>query len=154
MDTEREHLVAEVGRAMQEYQRSLDVFDQRVADRLGLNRTDTRCLELIFGPGSLSPSELAAAAGMTTGGVTTAIDRLERAGYATRVRDSADRRRVVLQPTDRSRRAVDEIYGPIVERGRVYLDSLDAATLRGLVDFLRFSTRLHHEHGDRVADRR
>jgi DNA-binding MarR family transcriptional regulator len=151
VDEERDRLIDEVGRAMQEYQRSLDVFDQRVADRLGLNRTDLRCLELLFDPTPPSPGELASGAGLTTGGVTTAIDRLERAGYATRVRDSADRRRVVVQPTEKCRQLVGEIFGPLVDEGRAYLRGLDPAVLAGLVEFLRFDTRMTHAHAARLA---
>ena len=46
-----------------------------------------------------SPPELAAEAGLTTGAVTAVIDRLERAGYARRVRDDEDRRRVKVEVT-------------------------------------------------------
>jgi DNA-binding MarR family transcriptional regulator len=35
----------------------------------------------------------------TSGAMTTALDRLERAGYALRTRDQADRRRVLVQMT-------------------------------------------------------
>ncbi|MFB9238598.1 MarR family winged helix-turn-helix transcriptional regulator [Plantactinospora siamensis] len=144
-------LVAEVGVAMREYQRSLDVFDQRVAEHLGLNRTDMRCLDLILGGRSLSPGELADAAGLTTGGVTTAIDRLERAGYAVRERDAGDRRRVVVRPTDRAWKLAGEVYGSLVQDGEAYLRGLDADTLARLADFLRFATRLEHEHAERLS---
>src|SRR5438132_89674 len=107
---------------MQEYQRAVDTLDQRAADRLGLNRTDLRCLDLIFSAAApLSPGELATAAGLTTGGVTTAIDRLERAGYATRRRDPNDRRRVTVRPTPLAERAVGEIYGPVAADGNAFL---------------------------------
>ncbi|MFC5182444.1 MarR family winged helix-turn-helix transcriptional regulator [Actinomadura harenae] len=147
----REQLIEEFGQVMQEFQRSTDTLDQRVADRLGLNRTDLRCLELLFGPAPMSPGELAAAAGLTTGGVTTAIDRLERSGYATRVRDTADRRRVTVQPTEKSYAMVAEIFAPIAQEGAVYLRELDAADLTRMIDFLRFATRRHHDHAERLA---
>nr|UUL71948.1 transcriptional regulator, MarR family [Streptomyces tumemacerans] len=49
-DDGRERLIEEFGLVMQEFQRSADTLDQQVADRLGLNRTDLRCLDLLFGP--------------------------------------------------------------------------------------------------------
>ena len=42
---DRQALIAATGRAMQAYQRSTDAFDDAVAARLGLNRTDPRCLD-------------------------------------------------------------------------------------------------------------
>lgn len=149
--TARAGLLAELGRLMQAYQRSVDVLDQRVADRLGLNRTDMRCLELLFAPEPLSPGELAAAAGLTTGGVTTAIDRLERAGYVTRERDSTDRRRVTVHPTGHAKRVVEEIYGPIVAEGAAHLDRYDDATLRHMIEFVAFATEQQHRHAARLA---
>lgn len=150
--SDRQRLVGQFGRAMQAYQRAVDTLDQRAADRLGLNRTDMRCLELLFEPGSaLSPGELAAAAGLTTGGVTTAIDRLERAGYVTRERDSADRRRVTVRPTELARRAVGEIYGPVVAEGNAFLDGFDDAVLERMTELLRFATRQHLDHAERLA---
>ncbi|MEV7603683.1 MarR family transcriptional regulator [Kitasatospora sp. NPDC089797] len=148
----REQLIEEFGQVMQEFQRSADTLDQHVADQLGLNRTDLRCLELLFSPTPMSPGELAAAAGLTTGGVTTAIDRLERSGYATRVRDTADRRRVTVEPTDKGYAMVAEIFAPIAQEGAAYLRQLDTTVLARMIEFLRFATRQQYEHAGRLSE--
>ncbi|MGK5638261.1 MarR family winged helix-turn-helix transcriptional regulator [Streptomyces sp. URMC 126] len=150
-DERRERLIEEFGLVMQEFQRSADTLDQQVADRLGLNRTDLRCLDLLFGPSPMSPGELATAAGLTTGGVTTAIDRLERSGYATRARDTADRRRVIVEPTEKGYAMVAEIFTPIAREGAEYLRGLGADTLAEMVAFLRFATRQQRDHAERLA---
>jgi len=72
-------------------------FDQAVADTLGLNRTDMRCVDVLHRRGPLTAGRLAEGTGLSTGAMTTAIDRLERSGYARRVRDPADRRRVLVE---------------------------------------------------------
>ena len=77
-------------------------FDQAVADALGLNRTDMRIVDVLHRVGSLTAGRLAEETGLSTGAMTTALDRLERSGYARRVRDGADRRRVLVQLTDRA----------------------------------------------------
>ncbi|GAA0919597.1 MarR family winged helix-turn-helix transcriptional regulator [Virgisporangium aurantiacum] len=146
-----EQLIAEIGAAMQAYQRAVDLVDQRAAERLRLNRTDMRCLELVFTDAPLSPGELATAAGLTTGGVTTAIDRLERAGYVTRERDATDRRRVTVHATTEATRLIGELYGPVVTEGGAYLAGLDDAALRQILDFLRFATDQHTTHAARLA---
>jgi DNA-binding MarR family transcriptional regulator len=151
MESAHERLVVQLGPVMQEFQRALDVLDQRAADTLGLNRTDMQCLDLALSGGTLTPGELASAAGLTTGGVTTAIDRLERAGYVARVRDSGDRRRVLVQPTAHGVELAMGIYGPLVEEGNVYLRGLDDTTLTHLAEFMRFNTRLYHAHAQRLA---
>jgi DNA-binding MarR family transcriptional regulator len=153
VDSGERRLIDEFGRAMQAYQRAVDVLDQRAADRLGLNRTDLRCLDLLFESAAapLSPGELAAAAGMTTGGVTTAIDRLERAGYVTRERDSTDRRRVTVRPTPLAQRAAGEIYGPVVQEGAALLHGYDDAVLSRMIELLEHATRQHLAHAQRLS---
>jgi DNA-binding MarR family transcriptional regulator len=150
---ERLRLVDTFGRTMQAYQRAVDELDQRAAERLGLNRTDMRCLELVLTPAAepLSPGDLATAAGLTTGGVTTAIDRLERAGYVVRERDSADRRRVTVRPTALAERAAAEIYGPIVAEGSQLLTEFSDDVLAAMTRLLDRSTRQHLDHARRLS---
>ena len=48
-----------------------------------------RCLDIIERLDGVSAGRLASEAGLSTGAVTTVLDRLERAGYARRVPDAA-----------------------------------------------------------------
>src|ERR671931_793014 len=90
-------------------------FDNVAAELLGLSRTDLHCINIIENSGGLMAGELAAEAGLTTGGVTGGIDRLERAGYARRVSDPADRRRVRLEVTPKFYARADRIWGPVAK---------------------------------------
>src|SRR5436853_3010893 len=76
-----------------------DAFDSLAAERLGVSETDLRCLNIIENGKGLPAGELAVQAGLTPGAVTGVIDRLEKADYARRVPDPADRRRVRLDVT-------------------------------------------------------
>src|SRR3954464_15491067 len=98
-DLRLEAIIEEGGKVFRAYQTSNDNFDQAVADHVGMNRTDMRCLDLIDQAGGMTAGELARAAGLTTGAVTAVIDRLEKAGMARRVPDPSDRRRVRLEVT-------------------------------------------------------
>src|SRR3954453_9882582 len=84
-------------------------FDNLAAEKLGLNRTDLHCINIIENSGGLTAGELAAEAGLTSGAVTGVIDRLERAGYARSVSDPADRRRVKLEVTPKFYDRADKI---------------------------------------------
>jgi DNA-binding MarR family transcriptional regulator len=90
-----EELVYEIRRS----QNATDRFDQAVADAIGINRTDMRCLDVISREGPVPAGRLADETGLTTGAITTVLDRLERAGFARRVRDPDDRRRVLVELT-------------------------------------------------------
>src|SRR5215211_5601905 len=94
----RQALIAEVGHATQAFQRSTDAFDDAVAEQLQLNRTDLRCLDWLY-DGPKSAGEVAAAIGLSSAATTTLIDRLERRGLVRRIRDTADRRKVLVEMT-------------------------------------------------------
>jgi DNA-binding MarR family transcriptional regulator len=91
-------------------QNATDRYDQAVADTLGLNRTDLRCLDILDREGRLTAGQLAAQTGLTTGAVTTVIDRLEQAGHARRVRDTNDRRRIYVELSDEARQNAGRFY--------------------------------------------
>src|SRR3954465_11606435 len=80
-----EELLLEVRRS----QNATDRFDQAVADAIGVNRTDMRCLDIVEMEGSVTAGRLAQLSGLTTGAITTVIDRLEHRGLARRVRGAA-----------------------------------------------------------------
>jgi DNA-binding MarR family transcriptional regulator len=63
------------------------LFNQRLADALGINATDYQVLNVLDLRGSARPGELAKLTGLTTGGVTVVLDRLERAGFVRRERN-------------------------------------------------------------------
>ena len=88
-------------------------FDNRAAEALGVNLTDLHCLNVVENRGGVTAGALAAEAGLTTGAVTGVVDRLERAGYARRVPDPVDRRRVKIEVTDRFYASADEIWRPV-----------------------------------------
>ena len=72
------------------------LFHSAIAERLGLNITDHKCLEYMIGTDGITAGELAKVTGLTTGAITGVIDRLERAGFARRQPDPHDRRKVVV----------------------------------------------------------
>ncbi len=76
------------------------LFHSAIAERLGLNITDHKCLEYMIGTNGITAGELAKVTGLTTGAITGVIDRLERAGFARRQPDPHDRRKVVVVAID------------------------------------------------------
>jgi DNA-binding MarR family transcriptional regulator len=128
-----------------------NAFDNLAADRLGLNRTDLHCVNIIENSGGLTAGELAAEAGLTTGAVTGVIDRLERAGYARRVSDPADRRRVKLEVTPKFYARANRIWGPVASDWAARLGGrFTAEELERVLDFLRSTNELSREHVERL----
>ena len=141
----RNDLAAGVADEIRAFQTAVDAFDDAVADRLGINRSDLRCLDVLDRHGAMTAGELARASGLTTGAVTRLLDRVERRGYARRVRDSIDRRRVLVELTPRARELAGELYGPIAQAGRRGLERYSAEELTLLRDFFRRARAFHEE---------
>lgn len=68
--------------------------------------TDAFLLHFIEVGGSRTPSEIAAFTGLTSGSVTSLVDRLERAGYVHRERSAEDRRVVLISLAPKAREAL------------------------------------------------
>jgi DNA-binding MarR family transcriptional regulator len=127
-------------------------FDNLAAERLGLNGTDLHCINIIENADGLTAGELAAEAGLTTGAVTGVIDRLERAGYARRVSDPDDRRRVKLEVTPKFYARAERIWGPLAAEWEASLASrFTAAELTRVTEFLRLTSEVGKRHLDRLA---
>jgi DNA-binding MarR family transcriptional regulator len=129
-------------------QRATDMVDDAACRLMGINRTDGRCLDILEQRGRISAGELAHETRLTSGAITAVIDRLERAGYARRVADPADRRRVLVEPTRKALETAQELMGPLGEPGYKKVDEYSDEDLELLLDFLRFSRELQERHAD------
>ncbi|MEV0411532.1 MarR family transcriptional regulator [Streptomyces sp. NPDC050448] len=101
------------------------VGQQEMAQLLGLNVTDLTCLGHILGAGDtpLGAGDLAELTNLTTGAVTGVLNRLERAGYARRQPDPADRRRVRVVADAAAAARVFAVYEPFYARlGAVFAE--------------------------------
>ncbi len=114
------------------------LFNQRVAEGLGLNATDLQCLNLLDLQGSLTPGDLARCCGLTTGGVTVVLDRLQKAGYIRREANPRDRRSLLIRPVRSRLRKLQTLYR---SKSQTLADTLAAYTERELELILDFVTR-------------
>jgi DNA-binding MarR family transcriptional regulator len=146
----RDSIVKTFGEVVRAYQTVNDNFDQAVADHVGMNRTDARCIDLIDQAGGMTAGELARAAGLTTGAVTAVVDRLEAAGVARRVPDPSDRRRVRIEVTEKLWEVSEPLIGPMVEESMQILDDYSDEELERFTEFLRRAIELQSRHVERV----
>jgi DNA-binding MarR family transcriptional regulator len=127
-------------------------FENLAADRLGVNHTDLHCLNAIENAGGLTAGALAAEVGLTSGAVTGVVDRLERAGFARRVPDPADRRRVKIEVTPEFYARAERIWGPLAAEWEASLASrFTAAELTRITEFLQLTNEVGKRHLDRLA---
>jgi DNA-binding MarR family transcriptional regulator len=146
-------LPARVADSLRALSTEIDRLDQAAADRYGLNRTDMRALDIIGRAGPLAPTELARLLGFTTGGVTTVLDRLERAGYIRRIADAADRRRLVVEATAATTARDREVFGDLIRQTGELLATYTDDQLAVLDDFLTRARQLTAAYADTLSGR-
>jgi DNA-binding MarR family transcriptional regulator len=112
-------------------------FNESVAKKLKLSRTDMRCLELIGRHGPLTAGRLAEESGLTTGAVTFILDRLEEAGMVTRRRDTEDRRRVWVEINPEAQQQLLEVQQPVADQMREVTRHFKADELAIVRDYMR-----------------
>jgi DNA-binding MarR family transcriptional regulator len=147
---ERSALLWEVASAIARFQSATDLVDEAAAQHMGINRTDLRCVGLLYDHGPMHAGRLGAAAELSPGATTVAIDRLERASYVRRVRAGADRRTVVIELTAEARARLETVYGPVGRAGMERLARYGDAELRLLHEFLVAGYRLQVEQAARI----
>ena len=149
----REALVQTLIDEIRAGQRATELVDEAACRLMGVNRTDGRCLDILEQRGRIGAGELAAEARLTSGAITAVIDRLERAGYARRVNDPEDRRRVLVEPTERAYAITEELMGPLGDMGWPKAADYTDEQLALLVDFQRFSRELQEYHAEWLREK-
>ena len=131
----------------------LDAVGQRFAGLHGLNRTDVRALVAIMDAARagrpVTAGALGAAVELSSASVTALVDRLERAGHVHRVRDEADRRRVVLEMTPSAMAAGAEFFGGLQRNLVAAMSSYSDDELAVVRRFLEEMTAVVGRHARR-----
>ena len=136
--------------------RSYSVESYRLAEVFaeahGVHHTDLRALVAVLhaerSGEPLTPGELAAAIGLSSGATTALIDRLERTGHLRRARDDPDRRRVRLHYDPAGLALAQAFFGPLGDQSDRVMDAFTADELEAVARFLRAmkqTVALHRE---------
>ena len=128
-----------------------DKMDDAFCRIAGINLTDGRCLDLLDIHDGLTAGELAEAASVSPGAVTTVLDRLERMGLVTRTRDEADRRRVLVELTPKARELAYSVYGPIAAYAREYIEQLSDEEIDVITKFLEVAVEVNERRAKEIT---
>jgi DNA-binding MarR family transcriptional regulator len=152
IEESKRELIAELRREIRAAQSAVAAVDHAVAERLGVNATDHRCLDILDQRGPMTAGAVAEALGLSRSAVTTVVDRLERRRYVRRLQNPDDRRQVVVTLTPLLRRRARQLYGDgsdvVAILGRYSVE--DLALLR---DFLRSDREHNQDRATRLAGR-
>jgi DNA-binding MarR family transcriptional regulator len=110
-------------------------FNARAAEHVGLGLTDMQLLHLLQLHGPSTPGHLASWSGLSSGGVTVALDRLSNAGYVGREPNPADRRSLLVTLLPGRARRLEAMYVNIEGETRRLLATLSQSDLEAVIRF-------------------
>jgi len=110
-------------------------FNARAAEHAGLGLTDMQLLNLLQLHGPSTPGHLASWSGLSSGGVTVALDRLSKAGYVGRAPNPADRRSLIVRLRPVRARQLEAMYAGIEADTRRMLATLSRGDLEAVIRF-------------------
>jgi DNA-binding MarR family transcriptional regulator len=142
---ERADLLDKMQLAGRELSAATIMFHQAIADRLGLNPTDHKCLDLLASKGLMTSGELADVTGLTTGAITGVVDRLEAAGFVRREDDPNDRRRVNLRVIPKGYREIGRLFESLSAAVNDLSARYSERELATILDFMNRSSQMLHE---------
>ncbi len=122
-----------------------DVWEDCLARFMGINRTDSRCMDVIDRHGKITAGTLASEARLTTGAVTVVVDRLEAVGYVVRERDPADRRKVWISITPIAGEISSRVFAHFQLLTPLLISRYSPDQLSAIVEFLEVGTRVNLE---------
>jgi DNA-binding MarR family transcriptional regulator len=102
-----------------------------------LNQSDYMALLRLVAADGLTGAQLGRALGMTGSSISELADRLERERLIARRRPRQDRRLVMLSPTARGQRLIEQTLGPVLARTGEIVDALDPLELATVWHFLQ-----------------
>jgi MarR family transcriptional regulator, organic hydroperoxide resistance regulator len=110
-------------------------FNSQAAEKVGLRLTDMQMIHVLQLYGPATPGRLATWTGLSTGGVTVALDRLQKAGYIRREPNPADRRSLIVTLMPVRNRKLNSMYGEVETETRRLLATLPSGDLEAVIRF-------------------
>ncbi len=110
-------------------------FNMQAAEKVDLGLTDMQIVHMLALNGPSTPSRLAAWTGLSTGGITVALDRMERAGYVRREANLADRRSLLITLVPARMRKLATVYEGVESETRRLLATLPQHDLEAVIRF-------------------
>jgi DNA-binding MarR family transcriptional regulator len=151
VDLEVEGIVDRIGGINRRIQRALD---ETLAE-YGLGHGAYKVLSSLRWAGApyrRSAGELAALSDLSSGAMTSRLDKLEQAGLVRRLRDPEDRRGVLVEPTEKGRKLWERAIGVQARKEKLIADALNEKERVQLNTLLRRVMRAFEEREGEKPD--
>lgn len=123
---------------------AIDRLDTQAAALVNVSRNDLRCLNLLA-VSPLKPSQIAKELTLTSGSVTSLLDRLETGNLIRRDRDPNDRRGIIVHPTEHLFNTLGPLYLSTVTKLKERAGTYSQAELDDAVRYLSDAATAYEE---------
>jgi MarR family transcriptional regulator, organic hydroperoxide resistance regulator len=134
---------------MRKFISSANLFNAQAAEKVGLGPTDLQLVNVLHLYGPSTPGRLGAVTCLSSGGVTVALDRLEKAGYIRRQPNPDDRRSLLVVLVPSAVAKLKRLFEGVQARGRALINTLPERDLEAV---LRFFEAMNADRLDAGAD--
>lgn len=127
-------------------------FHHTAAAKNGVGVTDSKTVSVLMQEGPMTAGQLAERLSLTTGAVTSVIDRLEKCGIVHRVTDPNDRRKVVVTIDEGKIKQAGKVYESMGKAFAKILDTYSIDELRFLVQYYKTAIELTKAETKKLTD--
>lgn len=142
--------VYELMTATRKLTRSSLMLQSAIAEKMQLNPTDAECIDFLMEMGPSTAGDLAKVTRLTTGAITSVIDRLEKAGFAKRERDPKDRRKVIIRFIPKKHEKAKQYYAAMAKDVYELFSGYNEPKLRSLLRHTNGLTAIFQNHAEKV----
>lgn len=153
IDARRSELLDALSRAGREHSTATVLFHSAIGEQMGLGVTDMKTLDYLARLGPLTAGELGERTGLATASVTGLIDRLEAKGFVRRVRDTKDRRRVIVEPNLEAEARVLPLFRSFEQSLMALLSTCTDEQIETITDFLTRSAGVLRQEALKLRER-
>ncbi|MET9324021.1 MarR family transcriptional regulator [Streptomyces sp. NPDC003038] len=148
----RAELLARVVTESQRHHADYSLFNQALADHVGLHPTDMQCIALLDRePAPVSTGDIARLTGLTSGSATRLVDRLVKAGIVERHTDPNDRRRSLVSLAPEARERVDAAWDTPGRAFGAVLEDYSDTELAVIADYLHRAAEVGRAQAKRLT---
>lgn len=122
-----------------------------LARTLGVSEREMLAISHLAQHGALPPAGLAGLLGLSSGGATALVQRMEEAGHVLRENNPADRRSVLIRLSPKLVRRAERAYAPLVAELQRLAEEVPAQEQPAVTRFLQRVARLSEEHAERAV---
>ncbi|GLZ77274.1 putative HTH-type transcriptional regulator YcgE [Actinorhabdospora filicis] len=145
--------ISELQALSRRYMASYVLFNQAVADHLGMHPTDLQAMSVMtMEDGPFTAKSIAELTGLTSGSATRLVDRLEKGGWVRRQRDEEDRRRVLVIPVPEAVERLRAVWNDLNKGWKEMLADTTADERAALLRHMRRTIELSERQISRLRE--